>query len=137
MGSRLYLDGVGTPTSCLRARLQTTVSHPAIQTLTARLIMIVLLQVIVVFLSFFVTTGWALLVTSALPVAYVAMMGYGTLFGGREIVADHIARQLHTRWADSNDLAEYMKKYWYWGCPGFCVNGFSFSSATSGLQIEW
>jgi hypothetical protein len=23
------------------------------------------------------------------------------------------------------------------GCPGFCVNGFSFSSATSGLQIEW
>jgi hypothetical protein len=23
------------------------------------------------------------------------------------------------------------------GCPGFCVNGFSFSSATSGLQTGW
>ena len=74
--------------------------------------MFFILQIIAIGISVGFNHQLAIYIPLVIPALYIVVMGPGTFSGGSEVSVAKINELLAPRWAHSEELANYIKKYW-------------------------
>lgn len=75
--------------------------------------MLLTFQFIIIIISLSLDTELSHYISCIIPVIYVLIMGLGAFTGGSDISLIKLKEQLSSRWLHADDLAVYMRKYWY------------------------
>lgn len=75
--------------------------------------MILIFHIVAVLLSLIIGSELASYISCIIPVLYIMIMGMGAFTGGADISLIKLKEQLSLRWNHADELAIYMRKYWY------------------------
>lgn len=75
--------------------------------------MIILLQILMTAAAFTFDYSISIYLPCIIPIIYILIMAPGTFWGGSNINIDMLRSRLDPIWAHADELAVYMKKYWY------------------------
>lgn len=75
--------------------------------------MIFILQVTAIIASLTIEHSLAIYIACIIPILYIVTMGLGTFTGGSDISLEQLKIQLQSRWVHADELAVYMRRYWY------------------------
>jgi hypothetical protein len=95
--------------------LPSALCAPAYVTIKIKLletIVITFLQILSVIAALSLSGNFVVYAPCVIPLAYILIMAPGTFAGGSDISLEKLQQQLSERWANADELAPYMKKYW-------------------------
>lgn len=75
--------------------------------------MILILQILSIIAALLVDNSLAKYLPCVIPVLYILIIAAGTFSGGSDISMEKLHQRLSKDWVNADEIAAYMKKYWY------------------------